>query len=132
MNRKAKGSNAERELVHRFWAVQGWAACRIAGSGSMRYPAADVLAAGQGKTLAIECKACAGDTQYLTPEDTEQLRAFAAFFGAEPWVAVRFARTDWEFFHPDVLDESGGALAARKGGGLSLDRLIGPVQGPAL
>jgi Holliday junction resolvase len=125
MNRKAKGTGAERELVHCFWAVPGWAACRVAGSGSMRYPAADVIAAGDSRILVIECKACAGDAQYLTPDDLDQIRAFAAFFGAQPWVAVRFNRADWEFFHPDVLEESGGARVARKGAGMSIKRLLG-------
>lgn len=90
----------------------------------MRYPAPDVIAAGQGRRLAIECKACAGDVQYLTPDDIEQVRAFAAFLEADPWIAVRYTRSDWEFFHPDIL-KTGGALAARKGSGLPFHAILG-------
>ena len=56
MSRKSKGINAERDLIHKFWNVEGWSAVRVAGSGSMKYPSADVLATNKLRRLAIECK----------------------------------------------------------------------------
>jgi len=34
---KKKGIDGERSLVHLFWAVPGWVAMRVAGSGSAGY-----------------------------------------------------------------------------------------------
>ena len=65
MSRKSKGINAERELIHIFWKTKSWAACRVAGSGAIKYPAPDVLAGNGNILLAIECKACQGDKQAL-------------------------------------------------------------------
>lgn len=44
MSHKSKGINAEREIIHLFWSMPGWTACRVAGSGSMKYPSPDVIA----------------------------------------------------------------------------------------
>ena len=54
-NKKKKGTDAERDLIHIFW-KNGWAAVRIAGSGSMKYPSPDILAGKNGTLYAIECK----------------------------------------------------------------------------
>ncbi len=40
--RKSKGSAAERELIHKFWA-NSWGAIRVAGSGSSQFPSPDIL-----------------------------------------------------------------------------------------
>ena len=56
---KKKGINAERELIHMFWAEK-WAAIRVAGSGSSKYPSPDILAGNNLRKLAIECKAISG------------------------------------------------------------------------
>ena len=56
VNLKAKGINAERELVHLFHKF-GWSAVRIAGSGSSKYPCPDVLAGNGFRRIAIEAKA---------------------------------------------------------------------------
>ena len=53
MSRKSKGINAERDLIHKFWGTGKWSAVRIAGSGSMKYPSADILATNKLRTLAI-------------------------------------------------------------------------------
>ena len=47
--RKSKGSKAERDLIHMFWA-KGFGAMRAAGSGSTQHPSPDVIA-GNGKTF---------------------------------------------------------------------------------
>ena len=90
MSLKSKGINAERDLLHKFWSIPNWSAVRVAGSGSMRYPSADVLASNKLRKLAIECKTCIMTSKYLPKEDVEQLKKFADVFGAEPWIAIKF------------------------------------------
>ena len=52
---KAKGSNAERQLVAKFWS-KGFASIRVAGSGSSRFPCPDVLASNGKKYLQLKQK----------------------------------------------------------------------------
>jgi len=114
MSRKSKGINAERELIHKFWATNKWSAVRIAGSGSMRYPSADILASNKIRRLAIECKTSKGDNKYLPKEDIEQLKNFADIFGAEPWIGVKFSRTEWLFLSLDDLKDTGANYLVSK------------------
>lgn len=96
MSRKSKGINAERELIHLFWKNK-WASIRVAGSGSMRYPSADVLATNKLRRLAIECKSSKDKAKYLTEDGIKQLKTFSELFNAEPWVGVRFNNEEWYF-----------------------------------
>ena len=105
MSKKSKGINAERDLIHKFWA-KDWAAVRIAGSGSMRYPSADILATNKLRKLAIECKTSGSESKYLTKEEVQQLKEFSALFQAEPWIAVKFDRHDWFFISLDDLKKT--------------------------
>lgn len=105
MSRKSKGINAERNLIHKFWAV-GWAAIRVAGSGSSKYPSPDLLVGNNLRKLAIECKSTKSSGVYLTKEEIYDLVKFAKIFGAEAWIAVKFDRTDWYFLTIDDLNES--------------------------
>jgi len=100
---KRKGSNAERELVSMFAGI-GWAAIRVAGSGSSKFPSPDVLASNGSKVVAVECKSTKSKYQYLEPAQLRQLDTFAKTFNAEPWIAVKFA-SDWKFFKPSDLDQ---------------------------
>ncbi len=105
MNRKSKGTAAERELVNLFWAGS-WACIRVAGSGSVRHPSPDLLA-GQGhRTLAIEVKASRSRSVYLSKEEIRDLISFSAMFGAEPWVGIRFDRVGWYFITPEDMVET--------------------------
>ena len=106
MSRKSKGINAERDLIHKFWSI-GWASVRIAGSGSMKYPSADILATNKLRKLAIECKTSKDPSKYLTKDEVEQLKAFAKIFGAEPWVGVKFDREEWFFLNIEDLKCTG-------------------------
>jgi Holliday junction resolvase len=127
MSRKSKGINAERNLIHKFWS-NAWAAVRIAGSGSMKYPSADVLATNKLRRLAIECKTSNDKNKYLTKEEVAQLKEFSDIFGTEPWIAVKFDRHDWLFVSTDDLKDSGNnflvslELAEKKG--LSFNELL--------
>ncbi len=104
MSRKSKGCNAERELIHLFWQTNDWAACRVAGSGSIKYPAPDIIAANRTKRLAIECKSCKGNYQYFNKEEIIELQQFAHKTNSEAIIAVRFNNQQWQFFIPAELD----------------------------
>ncbi len=106
MGAKSKGTNAERELIHMFWQVEGWVACRVAGSGSMQYPSPDLIAGNKEKKVVIECKATASDYQYLTKQEVAELVQFSQRFNAEPWIGVRFTREGWFFLKPEHLNET--------------------------
>ena len=127
MNTKAKGTGAERELIHLFWA-SSWAAVRIAGSGSMRYPSPDILASNNRRRLGIECKATNGKYQYLEKTEVDALKKFCSIFGAEPWIGVRFSK-DWYFMSMDDIKETGKSFAITpelaKQKGLTFDELLG-------
>ncbi|MGV8172262.1 MAG: Holliday junction resolvase Hjc [Candidatus Woesearchaeota archaeon] len=128
MNHKAKGSNAERDLIHKF-NDNGWVAIRSAGSGSMQYPSPDILAGNNLRRLAIECKSTADIKKYLTKKEVDELVFFANKFGAEAWIGVKFDRMEWFFINIEDLDKNdksysiGIPEAKRKG--LSFEQLIG-------
>ncbi|HIH05107.1 TPA: Holliday junction resolvase [Candidatus Woesearchaeota archaeon] len=119
MSLKSKGINAERELVHKFWAA-GWACIRVAGSGSSKYPSPDLLAGNARRKLAIECKVTSGTAKYLGKDDVEQVRTFARAFGAEAWIALKIAR-QWRFMMLEDIRETpagyaiSASLAEQKG-----------------
>ena len=106
MGAKQKGSNAERELIHLFWATKVWTACRVAGSGSMKYPAPDIIANKAGVNLAIECKATSSKYQYLERREVDELVEYAKTAGARPLIAVRFDRSPWRFLNPFDLEKT--------------------------
>ena len=113
MSRKSKGINAERDLIHKFWGNK-WAAIRIAGSGSNRYPSADIIASNRLRKLVIECKASGDKSRYLTKEEVNQFKLFSELFGAEPWIAIKFDREDWSFLHLEDLKDTGSNLLVSK------------------
>lgn len=128
MNAKAKGTNAERELIHLFW-TKTWAALRVAGSGSSSYPSPDILASNATRILAIECKSSGELSRHLQKEQVEDLLKFAKIFGAEPWIGVRFNDMKWAFFSIDDLrkSEKGFSVSVKmvKEKGLTFEQLLG-------
>jgi Holliday junction resolvase len=129
MSRKSKGINAERDLLHKFWSIDSWCAVRVAGSGSMKYPSADILASNKLRRLAIECKTSTEKSKYLSKEEAEQLKKFGDVFGAEPWVAVKFKGYDWYFVSlADMAETRKGFVidvARAKSKGLLFEELVG-------
>ncbi len=105
MSTKSKGINAERELIHMFW-NHGFAALRVAGSGSSKYPSADVIVGNKGKKLAIECKVTKEKKKYFSLEDIEQLTTFSNLFGALAIIAVKFKANPWYFLFLDDLNKT--------------------------
>jgi Holliday junction resolvase len=127
---KAKGSNAERELVKMLWA-NGWGAIRSAGSGSMQFPSPDVLAGNKLRRIAIEVKATKEDTKYFPDEEIKQLIDFSGYFGAEPWFAIKFTGLGWVFINPEDLTKTKQGYSFSKSNierkGLSFENLIGSI-----
>ena len=129
---KAKGSRLERELVHMFHDTNLFIALRAAGSGSTPLPCPDLLVGGNGRVLAIECKAGKG-RRYIKKDQVDELLQFSARFGAEPWVGVRFDGKEWLFLNIDDLHLSKGGnyavdfeIAREKG--ISFKELIGEFK----
>jgi len=110
MNRKAKGTKGERELV-KFFNENNWSAIRVAGSGSTKYPSPDILAGNAIRRLAIECKVTKDQKKYLTNSEIEQLKLFSQKFGAESWVGVRFPGEQWYFLMLEDLKDTGASFA---------------------
>ncbi|MBN1645748.1 Holliday junction resolvase [Candidatus Woesearchaeota archaeon] len=108
--RKGKGSAAERELIHLFWA-EGWAAFRAAGSGSSVHPCPDIIAGNSRRKLAIEVKIVNAKNKYFPRKEILDLVGFANAFGAEPWVAVKFPVIGWCFIIPDDLKDTGNGYS---------------------
>ncbi len=127
MLRKAKGLNAERSIVRHFWEA-GWAAVRVAGSGATKFPNPDVIAAKQGRKLAIECKTTKDTKKYLSKQDVVQLKTFASKFGAEPWIGIKFNTLDWYFISLDDLERTKNgfvvSIKLAKDKGLLFEELI--------
>ena len=127
MSHKSRGTNAERDLIHKFW-EQGWAAMRAAGSGSSQYPSPDVIAGNNIRKLAIECKLTTEKQKYFTKEEVRHLIYFASKFGAQPWLAIKFSREPWYFFTPDDAKETTASyvvtLEHAKSRGMTFEQLI--------
>ena len=128
INRKAKGTVGERELMHKFW-DKGWACVRVAGSGSGKHPSCDLVAGNRHRKLAIECKTIGNQNVYISKEQIALMRQFSDIFGAESYVAVRFPGDGWYFLSLDDLKECKANYAvtneAAKAKGFILDELIG-------
>ncbi len=132
MSLKSKGISYERELIHMFWKTGEWAAMRVAGSGSIKYPSADILAGNALRKLAIECKSVKNESVYIPKEDIEQLQEFAKIYGVEPWLAVRFHDTQWHFISMDNLQFTKNSVVITtdniKTKGLLFNEVIGKFE----
>ena len=106
INRKAKGTKGERELV-KFFNESGWSCIRVAGSGSSKYPSPDILAGNAIRRVAIECKVTKDNKKYFTNAEIEQLKEFSEKFGAESWTGIRFPDQPWYFLMLEDLDNTG-------------------------
>lgn len=106
MSNKSKGIQAEREIIHLFWKTGKWTACRVAGSGSMRYPSPDIIANKQGIHLAIECKKTKSEYQYFEKDEIKNLLDYSEKAGARALVAIRFPKSEWKFIDPFDLKKT--------------------------
>lgn len=107
MSNKAKGSNAERELLKLF-TTHGWRAVRVAGSGVNDDSPCDMLAAKIGrKGFAVEAKSSKKTTIYITKSQIEDFVLFSNLIGLKPVIAARFNYEGWFFLSPDKLKDTG-------------------------
>jgi holliday junction resolvase Hjr len=102
MSLKSKGISAERELVH-ILQDRGYAAIRVAGSGSTKAPSTDILAGNGKRTLSIECKTLRTGYRYIPIKEIEEFLQFSHNFGAEAWIGARFMRKPWVFIRVNDL-----------------------------
>ncbi len=103
--RKRAGTNAENELIHKFW-ENGWCCVRVAGSGSTRYPAPDLLAGNSHRKIVFEIKVVSGVKKYFTNQEILDLEFFAKTFGSESWVGVQFETKEWFFIPTSELQKT--------------------------
>jgi Holliday junction resolvase len=107
VSNKRRGCNYERQLVDLLHQV-GFAAVRVAGSGSKPLPAPDVVACRGGKILAIECKTTRKNQVYISDAQIGDLRAYAKTAGAQPLLAVKFVQQQWAFLKPSRMPRTNG------------------------
>lgn len=102
---KAKGSRAERELLHMFW-DNSWACVRAAGSGSTPMPSPDLVAGNKENLLAIECKSIKNNSKNFQKEEIDQLVTFSDILNAQPIIAMRFDNLGWYFLNAKELPKN--------------------------
>ena len=102
MGNKKRGTAAEREFLHKLW-DEGFACCRVAGSGSIPEPSCDLLAGNGIEKMAIEVKLSKDTTKYFKKNQMEEFQQFAGMFGLSAILAVKFIRKDWWFINPKQL-----------------------------
>jgi Holliday junction resolvase len=113
----AKGSAAERELVHTLSSM-GYMTIRAPRSGRINLASPDVIAAKNGKLLVIECKSRKG--AFSVPlEQLDQLREWRDKAGAVAYVGWKISRRGWTFMRLDDVCMNKGNIgkkfAAEKG-----------------
>lgn len=113
MSHKSRGTNAERDLIHKFWG-SGWAALRAAGSGSSQFPAPDIVCSNNVRKLAIEVKLTTESRKYFTKKEIRELTYFSEKFGAESWVGIKFFHIPWRFLTVEDLQETPSAYCVSK------------------
>lgn len=104
-NKKGKGTEAERELIHKFW-ENNWVCVRVAGSGSTKYPAPDLLAGNSARKIVMEVKTVNSTKKYFTGQEIRDINYFADIFGAESWVGIKFQENQWYFIPTSELKET--------------------------
>ena len=128
INKKGKGTSAERELIHNFW-ESGWVCVRVAGSGSSKYPSPDIIAGKGFKKIVMEVKFVNATKKYFSRQEINDLNYFAKEFGAESWVGIKFKENQWFFIPTTELEETKTgnfviSLITMKRRGFSFNELI--------
>lgn len=120
-NKKAKGTAAENELIHKFWDNE-WVCVRVAGSGSTQFPSPDLLASRGDKKIVMEVKVVNDTKKYFKSQEILDLNFFAEKFATESWVGVKFEGNQWFFIPTSELEET-------KSGNFKIDLITMKRQG---
>ena len=102
---KRKGLKFERDLIHALW-NEGFAAVRVAGSGSSSYPSPDIVASNGKTIIAIEAKMRDRLPLYIPGEKIRELVMFSNLFGARPVIALKLKKAKWRFFEVEMLEKT--------------------------
>lgn len=100
LSKYTKGANAERELIKVLWA-NGFATVRAAGSGVTSLPSPDIVALGNGKKLAFECKAWDSAYLNLSVEQFLTTKQWCSMAGADWFIAWKIPNKGWLFLKPE-------------------------------
>jgi len=102
LSKYRKGANAERELIKILW-NNGFATVRAAGSGVTPLPSPDLIALGNGKKVAFECKAW--DSAYLNLSVDQFLttKQWCKIADADFFIAWKIPNKGWLFVKPEHL-----------------------------
>ena len=95
INRKVKGSNAERELIHNFH-KKGFSVIRAAGSGNTTLPSPDLFISRKGLSQAIEAKTSNNNTIPLKLKQVQELIAWSDnVHFCTPYIYAKVNRKGW-------------------------------------
>lgn len=123
MHTYAKGSAAERELVHTLYS-KGWSVMRAPRSGRIGIPSPDVVAAKAGRIIVIEAKARAACFK-VEAEQLDQLKDWQSRAQAIPYIGWKIARKGWFFLKLEDVVANNGNIGKRflDGRALNIDEL---------
>lgn len=114
MGKYRKGANAERELIQALWR-RGLAVARVAGSGGCKLPAPDLVALGEGKRLAFECKAWDNTYLNISNGQMDELDEWCARARAEFFIAWKVPREGWYFLSKEAFKKTPKGYNISKG-----------------
>ncbi|MDD3244742.1 MAG: Holliday junction resolvase Hjc, partial [Candidatus ainarchaeum sp.] len=124
---KAKGSNAERELLFLLF-DKGFAVSRVAGSGSSTLPTPDIIATKNRITVAIECKTKSGDYLNIKESQIQELQIWEKLSGFKSFIAWRLGKDSWYFLEIKDLKKTIKAYSIKKdemiNNGKTLDQFV--------
>ena len=123
MHTYAKGSSAERELLHMLYS-KGWSVIRAPRSGRIGIPSPDIMAAKAGKIIVVECKSRAGAFT-VESEQLDQLKDWQIRAHATPYIGWKISRKGWFFLRFEDVVANGGHVGKRflDGRSLGIDEL---------
>jgi len=128
---KAKGSNAERELLFLLF-DKGFAVSRVAGSGSSTLPTPDIIATKNRITVAIECKTKSGDYLNIKESQIQELQIWEKLSGFKSFIAWRLGKDSWYFLEIKDLKKTIKAYSIKKdemiNNGKTLDQFVSFVM----
>jgi Holliday junction resolvase len=96
INRKRKGTNAERELLHLLW-EKGYAVVRASSSGAIKLPCPDIVAIKSKRILAFEIKNWEKKPS-VNRKQFYELYVWAERAGAIPFLAWKAPRKGFIFY----------------------------------